>query len=111
MNTLAYNEAMRKSHLIAIANYIENNAPEVGMRETRRNYYEGEEEFSVDYETITLDCVRRTAILDTSNFDYYNGTGRSEEVVYDEIAVLYAYNPDTGEELEELVQELNATLC
>lgn len=111
MNTLAYNEAMRKSHLIAIANYIENKAPEVGMRETRRNYYEGEEEFSVDYETITLDCIRRTAILDTSNFDYHNGTGRSEEVVYDEIAVLNAYNALTEESLDELVNELNGVLC
>lgn len=111
MNTLVYNEAMRKSHLIAIANYIENQAPEVGMRETRRNYYEGEEEFSVDYETITLDCVRRTAIIDTSNFDYYNGTGRSEEVVYDEIAVLNAFNALTEESLDELVDELNGVLC
>lgn len=103
--------AMRLSHLKAIANTIETNAPEVPMRETRRNYYEGEEEFSVDYETITLDCIRRTAILDTSNLDYHNGTGYSEEVVYDEIAVLNAFNALTEESLDELVDELNGVLC
>lgn len=111
MNTLAYNEAMRKSHHIAIANYIENKAPEVGMRETRRNYYEGEREFSVSYNDIELDCVHRMAIIDTSNLDYCNGTGYSEEVVYDEIAVLNAFNALTEESLDELVDELNGVLC
>lgn len=111
MNTLAYNEAMRKSHLIAIANHIENKAPEVGMRETRRNYYEGEREFTVSYNDIELDCVHRMAIIDTSNLDYHNGTGYSEEVVYDEIAVLNAFNALTEESLDELVDELNGVLC
>lgn len=112
MRTLLVNQqAMRDSHLKMIALFIESQAPEVPLREVRKNYFEGEEAFTVDYEQMQFDCVRRQAIEDTSNYDYYNGTGTSYNEIYDEITVLGAYRQDSDENNEELVEELNLKLC
>lgn len=111
MTTNYTTSAMRDSHLKAIALFIESEAPEVALREVRRNYYEGEEPFEVEYEHIHFGCVRRQAIQDTSNYDHYNGTGASYNEIYDEITVVGAYRNDSDENIEELVEELNLKLC
>lgn len=105
------NTAQRLSHLKSIVRFIEAEAPDPSTREVRPNYFEGEEEFIVSYEHIDFACERRLAFIDTSNLDYYNGTGYSYVVVYDEVAVLNAYDVNTGEDNESLVYELNEILC
>ena len=101
----------RLSHLKAIAKFIEANAPEVSTRSRGGNRYEGEEQFTITYNHLELYCIRRMAMLDTSNLDYCNGTGYSMDVVYDEIAVLNAYDTIAEPENEALVDELNEILC
>lgn len=110
MNNIGIN-AQRLAHLRSITNYIEANAPEVATRSRGGDRYEGEEEFEVTYNNIIYTCIRRVAFLDTSNLDYYSGWGYSTEEIYDEIAVLNAYNCTTDEEDEALVDELNEILC
>ena len=100
-----------RSHLRAIVRHIEQNAPEPATREVQRNRYEGEVLFSIRVENHDLDCVRRVAYTDTSDLDYYNGTGYSSTVVYDEIAVLNAWDVATAEEDDAIVSELNEMLC
>ena len=101
----------RLSHLKAIAKFIEANAPEVSTCSRGGNRYEGEEQFTITYNHLELYCIRRMAMLDTSNLDYCNGTGYSMDVVYDEIAVLNAYDTIAEPENEALVDELNEILC
>jgi hypothetical protein len=101
----------RLSHLKAIVNHIEANAPGVSTRSRGGNRYEGEEQFTITYNHLELYCIRRMAMVDTSNLDYCNGTGYSMDVVYDEVAVLNAYDTITEQENEALVDELNEILC
>lgn len=101
----------RLNHLKAIANFIEANAPEVATCSRDGNRYEGEEQFTITYNHLEFDCIRRMVMVDTSNLDYYNGTGYSFDVVYDEIAVLRAYDTIAEQENEALVDELNEVLC
>lgn len=103
--------AMQISHLRAIANYIEAGAPEVATRETHRNHFEGEEEFEVTYNNHIFTCIHRIAFLDTSNLDFYNGTGKSYEIIYDEVAVLNAYDTKAEADDEALAYDLNEILC
>ena len=101
---------VRQQFIQSIASYIEASAPEIATREIRPNYYEGEECFTVTYNHIDFECIRRMGLYDTSNLDYYNGTGHSYDVVYDEIAVQEAYNTITEENVEHLVYEINELL-
>lgn len=101
----------RRSQLRAIVRHIEQNAPEPATREVRRNRYEGEVLFSIRIVNYDLDCVRRVAYTDTSDLDYHNGTGYSSATVYDEIAVLNAWDVATAEEDDAIVCELNEMLC
>jgi hypothetical protein len=107
---IAKNPAKRLAHLQTIISCIEANAPEVATCSRGGNRYEGEEQFTVEYNNLTLECIRRMAMVDTSNLDYANGTGYSMDVIYDEIAVLSCYNK-AGEDNEALVDELNEILC
>lgn len=102
--------AKRLAHLKTITDCIYAEAPDVSTRSTGCNRYEGEEEFTVRYENTDLYCVRRLGLLDTSDLDYYNGTGYSCDVIYDDIAVLSAYDTFADEENEALVYELNEIL-
>lgn len=110
MNSIGIN-AQRLAHLKSITNYIEANAPDIATKSCGGDRYEGEEEFEVTYNNFSFTCIRRVAFLDTSNLDYYNGWGYACEEIYDEIAVLNAYNCATDEEDEALVDELNEILC
>lgn len=111
MNNSITTTMTRLSHLKAIANFIEANAPEVSTRSRGGNRYEGEEQFTITYNHLELDCICRMAMVDTSNLDYCNGTGYSMDVVYDEVAVLNAYDTIAEQENEALVDELNEILC
>ena len=107
MNT----EIPKNEYLRAIIAQINREAPTVEGEEIYPSHYRGEKGFIVDYEDMAIDCIRRTAYIDTTNLDYYNGTGYSNEIVYDEIAILGAWNLYTGEDDDELVTDLNELLC
>ena len=98
------------AHLKSIVNTITAAAPGVATHQTRLNVYEGEEQFDVEYDNFIFTCVRRVGYLDTSNLDYYNGTGYDCDVIYDEIAVLEAWNTTTEEDDDSIVYDLNERL-
>ena len=102
---------MTQTHLRTIANFIEAAAPEVATRETHRNHIEGEEQFEVTYNHHIFTCTHRVAYLDTTNLDYFNGTGYSWEIIYDEVAVLSAYDTIEDADDEALAYDLNEILC
>lgn len=111
MNTTTTTTMTRLSHLKAIVNHIEANAPDVATSSRGGSRYEGEEQFTITYEHLEFGCVRRVAFYDTSNLDYYDGWGYTSELIYGEIAVLSAYDTITEEDNEGLVDELNEILC
>ena len=98
------------AHLKSIVNTITTAAPDVATCRTRHNVYEGKEQFEVEYENFIFTCERRVGYLDTSNLDYYNGTVYDCDVIYDEIAVLEAWNTTTEQEDESIVYDLNERL-
>lgn len=101
----------RTQLLKSIASYIVANAPEnFPTRYTNRDMYEGEEKFTIIYEHLDFDCLRRAGYIDTSDLDYYSGTGYSCDVVYDEIVVLQAWNNITGDEVADIADEINEFL-
>lgn len=99
------------THITNIARFIEAQAPDVQMEEVRNRYYEGVQDFIVTYGFTEFECERRMGVKDTSNYHYYNGTGDSETIVYDEIVVLKAYDTVTGDEYSNLVTDINLMLC
>ena len=102
--------ASKRQFLKAIVEHVEFKAPDVATMEVGKNRFEGEEKFSVEYNQYLLECKRRSVFVDTSDLDYNTGTGYSYDIIYDEIAVISAFDTETDEENEELCNDLNEML-
>lgn len=100
----------KRDFIEAVIAEIRYKAPDVANKEVSPNYFEGERRFDVEYNQYMLECIRRSAFIDTSDYDYCSGTGDSYDVVYDYIAVLSAYDTASEQGAEELCNDLNERL-